>query len=102
MFEAPAVSLALVIIITNLGLTVGKADISLEQAPPLIVIAFAIISAYFSRETVQALYAVSKWLSSQVQSKIKTSESKTETNTDKETAEALDALSQALIENPAP
>jgi hypothetical protein len=69
-FEAPPISLALVFVVMNLGVAFGGATISLKEAPILVVIAFAIISAYFSRQTVEALQSVAIWLSNLVRSKL--------------------------------
>ena len=61
-FETPPVSLALVFVLVNLGVTFGEdAKISLEKAPIQVVIALAIISAFFSREAVDALQPVAQW-----------------------------------------
>jgi hypothetical protein len=69
MFEAPPVSLALVVVIFNFGISFGDAKFSLTEAPILLVIAFAIISAYFSRQTINALQSVANWIVKQIKTK---------------------------------
>jgi hypothetical protein len=62
---------ALVFIITNLGLAFGDTTtISLAGALIFVIIAFSIISAYFSSQTVTALGAVADWLVRAVRGKI--------------------------------
>ena len=50
--EAPLVSLALVFILTNLGVAFGDLTLSLKDAPIPILIALAIVATYFSDDAV--------------------------------------------------
>ncbi len=70
MFETPPISLALVFIVINLGVAFGDTTISLKEAPIIVIIAFAIVSAYFSREAVDTLQEVAKWFIKQVKGKL--------------------------------
>ena len=68
--EAPLISFALVFVLTNLGVAFGDTTISLSQAPITVVIAFAIISAYFAPQTIQAIGAVADWFQKQVRARL--------------------------------
>jgi hypothetical protein len=57
-FHAPVVSLALVYIVITSGIVLGDTTLSLKDAPMPVVIALAIVFAYFSPQTVDALLAV--------------------------------------------
>ncbi len=70
MFETPPISLALVFVIINLGVAFGDTTISLKESPILIIIALAIISAYFSQQTIDSLKEVAIWITGQVKSKL--------------------------------
>jgi hypothetical protein len=71
-FETPPISLALVFIVINLGVAFGDTTLSLQEAPITVVIAFAIISAYFSRQTTEALKVAAEWLKDQMEDRFET------------------------------
>ena len=61
-FEAPPISLSLVYILVNFGVTISSITLSLEEVPIEMIIALAVISSYFSREAVSALQKAASWL----------------------------------------
>jgi len=70
--EAPLISVALVFVMTSLGVAFGEVTLSLQETPITVVIALAIIATYFAEDTVAALKAVAVWFKKRVESGLST------------------------------
>lgn len=68
--EAPFISLALIFILFNIGVSFGDATVSLSDVPITIVIAFTIIASFFAWRTKDALDQVAIWFIEQVKERL--------------------------------
>lgn len=74
--QAPVISLALLIIFLNLGVSLGDATLSFKSADVTVVISLSIILGYFSKNTYQGLNRISEWILHTVESRFKIKEEK--------------------------
>ncbi|MBL8089966.1 MAG: hypothetical protein KF758_01615 [Anaerolineales bacterium] len=64
--EAPFISLALIFVLFNLGVAFGDATITLKDVPVTVMIAFTIVTSFFSWQTKASLEVVSVWFTKQL------------------------------------